>query len=71
MTEEDLEAIAVESCLDCGAELVAYAARAFAVGSRGALCFDCAVGRGGLYDELTDRWDREPALDGLGGVYGD
>jgi len=71
MTEEDFDSIAVECCLDCGAEVVAYAARAFAIGSRGALCFDCAVRRGGLYDEITDRWDRDPTLDGLGIVYGD
>jgi hypothetical protein len=53
-------------CSDCGAELRPEVDRAFAFGTHGVLCFECAVARGGHYDETHDRWVTEPRIDDLG-----
>lgn len=47
-------------CIDCGAEVPAGAGRTFAVTAETFLCFECAVKRGGVYDEPKDRWTKEP-----------
>jgi hypothetical protein len=60
---EEEEAVAV--CAACGAEIVAETERGFRIGDRGALCFQCAVERGGVYDEREDRWLVAPDLRGL------
>jgi hypothetical protein len=36
------------------------AERGFPVGSDAALCFRCAVARGGCWDEAQQRWSVEP-----------
>ncbi len=54
------------SCLDCGAEIRIGPDRGFAFGERGALCWDCAIRRGGSYDETHDHWTHEPRIDDLG-----
>jgi hypothetical protein len=41
------------------------AERAFTFGTRGVLCFDCALARGGRYDEGHDGWVDEPNLEGI------
>ena len=71
MTETRLESAPFESCLDCGSEVRAYAARAYTMGSRGVVCFDCAIRRGGRYDEASDRGHQEPVVDDLGPGYDD
>jgi hypothetical protein len=52
-------------CADCGAELQPEGQEGFSFGTRGVLCFDCAMRRGGRYDEHQDRWAVEPSLEGL------
>ena len=52
-------------CSGCGTEVQAVADRAFSFGTRGALCFDCALARGGRYDEARDGWVEEPSLEGI------
>ena len=52
-------------CADCDAEIDPGHERGFGLGGGGALCYECAVRRGGRYDEVHDRWAEEPRLDGL------
>jgi hypothetical protein len=54
------------SCADCGAEVGVATARSYGFGERGVLCFDCALRRGGQYDERLDRWCQPPRTDDLG-----
>jgi hypothetical protein len=42
------------------------AERGFPVGSDAALCFRCAVSRGGRWDEAQQRWTVEPDYADLG-----
>jgi hypothetical protein len=51
--------------LSCGAEISLGVDRAFALSEDAALCFACAVGRGGSYSEAHDRWTKAPNLSGL------
>jgi len=53
------------TCLACGSEILPEADRVYAFGDDAALCFDCAVARGGAYDELHDRWAPAPDVGGL------
>jgi hypothetical protein len=39
--------------------------REFEFGEALVLCFDCALARGGRYEEAGDRWVEAPAIDGL------
>jgi hypothetical protein len=48
-----------KSCAECGAVFYPSRDRGFAFGSDAALCFDCAVRRGGRWDELHDRWETD------------
>jgi hypothetical protein len=50
-------------CADCG-QLIPFGSgvRAYPFGLDQALCWDCAIRRGGGYDELEDRWVRPPHL---------
>jgi hypothetical protein len=52
-------------CLQCGADISITKDRAYAVSDAAALCFECAVKRGGRHDELHDVWSEPPQLDGL------
>ena len=54
-------------CSSCGAEVSLGADRVFVLSEDTALCFACAVKRGGLYDEAHDTWKRAPDLKGLEG----
>jgi hypothetical protein len=53
------------TCSDCGTEVRPAADRLFSFGERGVLCFDCALRRGGSYDEVHDLWSRDPHLEDL------
>src|SRR5262249_9424574 len=52
-------------CLLCGLEVSLGRERAFAVSENAALCFTCAVCRGGTYDDREHTWTPLPALTGL------
>ena len=56
-------------CSDCGAAIRPAEERAFRFGARGVLCCDCALRRGGSYDETRDRWTEEPRTDDLGRAF--
>ncbi|MDH3520473.1 MAG: hypothetical protein OEM49_08460 [Myxococcales bacterium] len=56
-------------CGDCGAEIRLDAERAFTFGARGVLCWECAIRRGGRYDEARDSWIEVPRIDDLGNAY--
>jgi hypothetical protein len=51
-------------CIDCGDEVLPGAGRAYSISPELVLCFDCAVARGGEYDERLDRWVKDPDLRG-------
>lgn len=53
------------TCALCGAELSVAGDRRYAFGSDGVLCYACAVERGGVYDELHDRWTQDADTSGL------
>ena len=52
-------------CLQCGASISIARDRAYPLGEDDALCFSCALARGGRYDDLHDRWTAAPSLKGL------
>ena len=52
-------------CADCGAEIAPESERGFGLGGGAALCFECAVRRGGRWDEARDCWAADPSLAGL------
>lgn len=52
-------------CLHCGADVSVARDRAYAVSEHEALCYGCALARGGEYDEIHDRWTRAPNVAGL------
>jgi hypothetical protein len=47
------------TCTACGAAINPRD-RVYSFGAEGALCFSCAVQRGGEYDAGQDRWTRSP-----------
>lgn len=49
------------ACAECGAEISPALERAYAFGEGAALCWACALRRGGTYDEAEDRWVEPPA----------
>jgi len=51
-------------CADCGSEVM-ISERIFPLGEQRALCFDCATGRQGVYQDLLERWTVSPQLDDL------
>jgi hypothetical protein len=57
---------AMDRCALCGADLDVGRERGFAVGADAALCFACAVARGGRFDEAEQRWVVEPDFGDLG-----
>jgi hypothetical protein len=54
----------VAECADCGVTL-APEDPSFAFGTRGVLCLECALRRGGEYAGDEDRWIVAPDLTGL------
>lgn len=59
------EAEVLTICADCGAEFDVERDRGYAAGATVAICFECAVKRGGSYDGMFERWVDVPRLDGL------
>jgi hypothetical protein len=59
------EARELVECIDCGATIAPDRDRAFAITEDLYLCFDCALRRGGAWDEREDRWMRPPELSGV------
>ncbi len=67
MDPEDPEDREVSAeCGLCGARISLASGRAFEFGAENVLCFDCALERGGRYDEARDVWEVSPDLSGLG-----
>ncbi len=56
-------------CSDCGTEFLPSSQPGFFFGARGSLCWDCALRRGGRYDDTYDRWVEDPSIDDLGPQY--
>lgn len=61
------EAEEIVPCADCGAPVEPGRDRGYAIGGERtlALCWDCAIRRGGAYEEDEDRWVRPPQTDDL------
>lgn len=53
------------ACADCGATVLVAPDRAFAFGEQSALCWECAMRRGGSYDADQDRWTEPPDVSDL------
>ncbi|HXI56649.1 MAG TPA: hypothetical protein VNO55_11360 [Polyangia bacterium] len=54
-----------DECLECGAVISTLGDRGFAVGAEDIICMECALRRGGSYDENQDRWVTPPRIDDL------
>jgi hypothetical protein len=52
-------------CSDCGAVVASAQERLYAFGTEGVLCMECALRRGGAWDEGRDRWSVPPRVDDL------
>ena len=61
------EELDLTRCADCDAEIDAGRERGFGLSGGATLCYECAVRRGGRYDEVHDRWAEEPRLAGIRG----
>jgi hypothetical protein len=55
----------VGACMDCGEDVGLEDSHAFEWGGGGALCWTCALKRGGVYDEKYDRWVVAPKVEDL------
>jgi hypothetical protein len=53
------------SCSDCGAAVATDLERLYAFGTDSVLCMECALRRGGAWDEGRDRWTVPPRVDDL------
>jgi hypothetical protein len=53
MEQEETE---LSECAECGMEIDLHRDRYFAFSDQGFLCFECAIERGGAYDEHDDSW---------------
>jgi hypothetical protein len=52
-------------CIDCGAIVYIEDEHCYLVSDDDALCFDCALRRGGQYDGVADEWVFGPDVSGL------
>ena len=52
------EAALYETCASCASEVLA-SERAYAFGDS-VVCYECSLARGGIYDDVHDRWTRTP-----------
>ena len=52
-------------CAACGAMIWPSTDRGYTFGSQQALCWDCAIRRGGTYDADKDRWTVDPNVGDL------
>jgi hypothetical protein len=63
MELEELEESTI--CYDCGVRFWPETDRGFVIGEETALCWSCALRRGGRYDASEERWTETPDLQGL------
>jgi hypothetical protein len=58
----DLEEFTLCQCVGCGADIDVTADRYYASSDTDetVLCFECAIARGGVYDENHDTWTVPP-----------
>ena len=59
------ETLELRPCALCGAEISPARDRGYCFATEAFLCFDCAIRRGGRWDEAQDRWDVEADVSGL------
>ena len=52
-------------CVGCGVETAVAVERGFAINAETVICFECAVQRGGRWDEERALWSSEPDVVGL------
>lgn len=52
-------------CALCGSEVTLGRDRSYAFGENAVLCFECAVCRGGVFDDAARSWRQVPNLCGL------
>ena len=57
MQDEEFESL--DECADCKTAIT-DSVNAFALAGGGALCFECAIRRGGAYDPETETWVTDP-----------
>ncbi len=50
------------TCADCGARFDAVSDRGFGIDAESALCWTCALRRGGTWDEEREQWSTEPGV---------
>lgn len=60
--ENDHDVDDFEDCFDCGATVSVHGTATYVVGDGTVLCIDCAMKRGGIYDELRDQWTQQPSV---------
>jgi hypothetical protein len=63
-----MESLEVEdrwNCSDCGVPVAPLGERLYAFGTDGLLCMECALRRGGAWDEGRERWTVPPRVDDL------
>ena len=63
MHREEFEGLV--SCAACGATIVSTTYRAYACGTSTVVCWDCAVTRGGRWDDSQERWAEPPRVSDL------
>ncbi len=59
------ESAQLATCCDCGTSVAVGPDRAYAFGAESVLCWDCALRRGGRWDDEEDRWSQPPRVDDL------
>jgi len=59
------EVLELRPCAACGAEMSPARDRGYSLAAEAFLCFDCAIRRGGRWDEAHDRWEGEVDVSGL------
>ncbi|UCE86888.1 MAG: hypothetical protein JSU66_03915 [Deltaproteobacteria bacterium] len=52
-------------CVGCGEVIAPQRERGFAIDPDTVLCAECALRRGGSYDDTLDRWVTAPRVDDL------
>ena len=53
------------ACSDCGTSVESGRDREFEFAGALVLCFECALRRGGRFDEARDVWSQAPTIDDI------
>ena len=56
MRTHDVEVSTIAICAQCGEEIPPELERAFLLGPDEVLCYECAVARGAVYDDVNEAW---------------